>query len=227
MTTGTGTVFLWEGYCFVFVKLKNFNKHIKHKKKNYLLLNVEKTKELIVDFRKGHPCHSPLLIEDKAVEVVESIKFLGIHITNKLTWGENTTALVKRAQQRLFFLRRMRRSYLPPPILTTFYRSTIESVMTSCISVWCGSCTAADWKSLQRVVRTAEKIIGTSLPSIQDIGHKRCLSRAMSIIQDSSHPQNGLFSLLNSGRRYCSVKSRTARFCNSFFPTAIRLLNSD
>ncbi|KAF7640578.1 hypothetical protein LDENG_00033630, partial [Lucifuga dentata] len=50
--------------------------------------------------------------------------------------------------------------------------------MTNCISVWCGSCTAADWKCLQRVVRTAEKIIGTSLPSILDIGRKRCLTRA-------------------------------------------------
>ncbi|KAF7642201.1 hypothetical protein LDENG_00262540 [Lucifuga dentata] len=82
--------------------------------------------------------------------------------------------------------------------------------MTNCISVWCGSCTAADWKCLQRVVRTAEKIIGTSLPSILDIGHKRCLTRANNIIRDSTHPHHGLFSLLNSGRRFRSVRSRTA-----------------
>ncbi|KAF7646089.1 hypothetical protein LDENG_00193790 [Lucifuga dentata] len=194
--------------------------------RNNLLLNVDKTKEIIVDFRKKQPSHTPLHINNSAVEVVESTKFLGVHITDTLTWTKNTGSLVKKAQQRLHFLRRMRRSHLPPPILTTFYRSTIESIMTNCISVWCGSCTAADWKCLQRVVRTAEKIIGISLPSILDIGRKRCLTRANNIIRDSTHPHHGLFSLLNSGRRFRSVRSRTARFCNSFIPQAIRLLNS-
>lgn len=38
-------------------------------------------------------------------------------------------------------------------VLTTFYRSTREIIMKHCISVWCNSCAAADWKRLQRVVR--------------------------------------------------------------------------
>ncbi len=48
------------------------------------------------------------------------------------------------SQQRLHFLRRLKRASLPPPILTTFYRGTIESVLTSCITVWYGNCSAAD-----------------------------------------------------------------------------------
>ncbi|KAM4529197.1 uncharacterized protein V3H82_027369 [Fundulus diaphanus] len=94
---------------------------------NSLILNVEKTKEIIVDFRKNRPHHAPLLINNSAVEVVSSTKFLGVHITDNLTWTVNTTSLVKRAQKRLYFLRRMRRAHLTPPILTTFYRSTIEN----------------------------------------------------------------------------------------------------
>ena len=125
-----------------------------------------------------------------------------------------------------FFLRRMRRASLPPPILTTFYRGTIESLLTSCISVWSGSCRASDWKSLQRVVRTAEKIIGTPLPTIQDVADSRCLSRAHRILSDPTHPQHGLFSRLASGRRFRSIRCRTARLRNSYFPLAIRLLNA-
>ncbi len=49
--------------------------------------------------------------------------------------------------------------------------------------------------------------------------------RAASILKDPTHPQHGLFTLLPSGRRYRSVKCRTTRLKNSFFPTAIRLLN--
>ncbi|KAI3375358.1 hypothetical protein L3Q82_021851 [Scortum barcoo] len=37
---------------------------------------------------------------------VNNIKFLGIHITSDLTWSMNTAHLVKKAQQRLFFLLR-------------------------------------------------------------------------------------------------------------------------
>ncbi|XP_072251171.1 uncharacterized protein [Leuresthes tenuis] len=82
---------------------------------------------------------------------VKSTKFLGVNITDDLTWTTNTTALVKKAQQRLHFLRRMRRASLPPSALTTFYRGAIESILTSSLSVWYGSCYIADQKALQRV----------------------------------------------------------------------------
>ena len=77
-------------------------------KVNNLILNVDKTKEIIVDFRKNQPSHAPLLINNTVVEVVYSTKFLGVHIPDTLTWSVNTASLVKRAQQRLHFLRRIR-----------------------------------------------------------------------------------------------------------------------
>ena len=39
----------------------------------------------------------PILIDGAVVEQFESFKFLGIHITNKLTWSNNTKTVVKRA----------------------------------------------------------------------------------------------------------------------------------
>ena len=42
----------------------------------------------------------PLLIDGAVVEQVESFKFLGVHITNKLIWSKHTKAVVKRAQQK-------------------------------------------------------------------------------------------------------------------------------
>nr|XP_049579054.1 uncharacterized protein LOC125970577 [Syngnathus scovelli]XP_049579055.1 uncharacterized protein LOC125970577 [Syngnathus scovelli] len=191
-------------------------------RENSLILNEEKMKEIIVDFRKKQPHHAPLIINSSAVEVVSSTKFLGVHITEDLTWTMNTTALVKRAQKRLYFLRRMRRAHLPPPIMRTFYRSTIESILTSCLSVWCGGCTASDWKNVRRVVRTAERIIGAPLPSIQDISSQRCMSRARNIINDPSHPHHGLFSLLPSGKRFAASAAGPPGSA-----TAFSLLSSD
>ncbi|KAK3513281.1 hypothetical protein QTP70_009804 [Hemibagrus guttatus] len=80
-----------------------------------------------------------------------------------------TSSITKKAQQCRYFLRRLRKAHLPPLILTTFYRGTIESILSSCITAWFGNCTILDRKTLQRIVRTAEKIIGVSLPSITDI----------------------------------------------------------
>uniref|UniRef100_A0A8C2DCQ4 Alkylated DNA repair protein AlkB homologue 8 N-terminal domain-containing protein n=1 Tax=Cyprinus carpio TaxID=7962 RepID=A0A8C2DCQ4_CYPCA len=70
---------------------------------NNLSLNVEKTKEIVVDFRRVHTQYAPLTINGATVERVSSTKFLGVHITEDLSWTDNTAALAKKAQQRLYF----------------------------------------------------------------------------------------------------------------------------
>ncbi|XP_070408498.1 ryanodine receptor 3 [Nothobranchius furzeri] len=194
-------------------------------KVNNLSLNVDKTKEMVVDFRRIRSDHSPLSINGSSVEIVNNIKFLGVHLDKDLTWSLNTSFLYKKSQQRLFFLRRLRKAQLPPTMLTTFYRGTIESILSCCITAWFGNCAISDRKTLQRIVKTAEKIIGVSLPSIKDIYTTRCIRKATSIVADWSHPSHTLFTLLPSGRRYRSIRALTSRLCNSFFPQAIRLLN--
>ncbi len=89
---------------------------------------------------------------------------------------------------------------------------------TDCISVWHGNSSNQDYKALQRVVRLAERISGSVLPSLQDIYLKRCKSRAAKIIKNSSHSGNRLFILLPSDKRFRST---------IFFLQAIRLLNSN
>ena len=53
-------------------------------------LNVSKTKELIVDYRKRRAEQAPININGTVVERVESSKFLGVHITNELSWSKYT-----------------------------------------------------------------------------------------------------------------------------------------
>ena len=91
-------------------------------------LNVNKTKEMIVDFRKQQSVHPPIYIDGTAVFKVESFKFLGVHITGKLKWTTYTDSVVKKAQQSLFNLRRQNKCVLSPKTLTNFYRCTIESI---------------------------------------------------------------------------------------------------
>ena len=64
---------------------------------NDLSLNGSKTKELIVDYRKRRAKQAPTNIDVAVVELVESFKFLGVHIINKLSLSKNTNTVVKKA----------------------------------------------------------------------------------------------------------------------------------
>ena len=192
---------------------------------NNFSLNVIKTKEMIVVYRKKRTEHAPILIDGAVVEQVESFKFLGVHITNKLPWSNHIKTVVKREQQHLFPLRRLKRCGMGPQILKKLYSCTIESIQTSCITAWYGNCSASDHKALQWVVRTAQ-YTGPKLPAIQDLYNKRCQRKAHKIVRDSSHPSHRLFSLLPHGKWYRSTKSKTKRLLNSFYTQAIRLLNN-
>src|SRR4029434_8460405 len=137
---------------------------------------------------KSHTEHPPLTIDGAAVEPVSSTKFLGVHISEELSWAINSASLAKKAQRRLYFLRKLKRVKAPIPILNTFDRGTIESILSSCITVWGRSCTEHSRKRLQRIMNTAGKIIGAPLPPLQDIYTTRLTRKATSIASDTSHP---------------------------------------
>jgi hypothetical protein len=64
---------------------------------NNFSLNVGNAKEIIVDYGKRRAEHAPIYIDGAVVEWVESFKFLGVHITNKLSWSKHTKKILKRA----------------------------------------------------------------------------------------------------------------------------------
>ncbi len=100
---------------------------------NCLSLNVSKTKELIVDFRKRQQRpYTPLMISGTPVERVSSFKYLGVNISEDLTWTTHIQTQVKKARQRLYHLRQLRKFRVSPAILKTFYSGAIESVLSQC-----------------------------------------------------------------------------------------------
>ncbi len=63
---------------------------------NFLKLNLEKTKELIVDFRRN----KEVTIKGQQVEIVQSYKYLGAHLDSKLNRKRNCDAVFKKTQSR-------------------------------------------------------------------------------------------------------------------------------
>ncbi|KAL0147668.1 hypothetical protein M9458_057025 [Cirrhinus mrigala] len=193
---------------------------------NNLELNKLKTVEMTMDFRRNSPALPPLTIMDSTVMSVETFRFLGTTITQNLKWDNHIDLIVKKAQQRLYFLRQLRKFNLPKELLKQFYSAIIESVLCTSITVWFSSATKTDLRRLQRIVRTAERIIGTTLPTLQDLYSSRVSKRVSKIILDPSHPAHFLFELLASGRCFRARTTKTARHRKTFFPQAIHLMNS-
>ena len=192
---------------------------------NNLFLNVSKTKEMIIDFRRNKPFYEPIIIDETEVEQIDVFKFLGIYITNDLTWHFNCTELLKKARQRLYFLRVLSSFKVNKDILVNFYSCIIESIITSNILVWFGRATKRDIDLLTAVIKSAEKIILTKLPTLKDIYFKRLAKKTNLILKNNDHPAHGYFDLLPSGKRYRHFKGNK-RFVNSTFPQAVRFLNS-
>ena len=62
----------------------------------YLYLNVSKTKEMFIDFRKNQRWPKPVYIKGEAVERVDTYKYLGVVFDNKLNWKEINSVLKKK-----------------------------------------------------------------------------------------------------------------------------------
>ena len=184
---------------------------------NHLSLNVKKTKEIVVDFRKKKTKPQHIHINGTAVERVDTFKYLGVNISKDLTWDCHATAVIKKAQQRLYGLRRLKKFGLRPNTIRDFYRGTIESLLTGSFTAWYGSCTDKDRKALRRVVCTAKNITGCELLSLEDLYTQCCLNKALRIIEDPTHPHKRLFSPLKSRRvkGYKILSARTSRLRNS------------
>ena len=104
------------------------NKFVDWCERHHLKLNVTKTKEMIIDFRRSPHARPPLTIQGSAVERVHNYKYLGTTVCNSLDWSSNVTLLRKKCNQRMYFLRMMRKMHVDKTILILFYRALIESI---------------------------------------------------------------------------------------------------
>ncbi|KAK7886936.1 hypothetical protein WMY93_026557 [Mugilogobius chulae] len=147
-----------------------------------------------------------LNINGSTVERVPTYKYLGVNIAEDMKWDQHISSVVKKSRQRLYHLRKLRQFNISVELRRTFYCSTVESVLSGCLTVWYGNATERDKKALRRVVRCAERITGTTLLYPEELYKKSCVRRAQQIMADIHHPHHDLFQWLPSGRRLRSLK---------------------
>ncbi|KAK3569841.1 hypothetical protein QTP86_005854 [Hemibagrus guttatus] len=80
------------------------------------------------DGKKERNYQTPVINKSPVVRV-DSFRYLGVNITQDLSWSCNINTVVKKAQQRLYHLRCLRDFRLPSKVLRNFYSCTIESIL--------------------------------------------------------------------------------------------------
>ncbi|KAI3368909.1 hypothetical protein L3Q82_025424 [Scortum barcoo] len=145
-------------------------------RQNNLCINVKKTKEMIVDFRRGRHLPSPL------------------YIGGTLRWKWSPASPGAQAQ-RLYFLRRLRRTglgSLSPDLLLQMCGGERPVLLHHRVARQLlggreeGSAEGGEEAAAQRTV-------GCSLPTTTDIYTSRCRKRASCIMKDPTHTAHELF----------------------------------
>ncbi|XP_078810605.1 uncharacterized protein LOC144994967 [Oryzias latipes] len=195
---------------------------------NHLLLNTSKTKELILDFKRSSPSQSPVNIQGSDIEVVDTFKYLGVHLNNRLDWSNNTDALYRRGQSGIHLLRRLRSFGVCRQLLRTFYDTVVASVVLYGVVCWAGGSAGRSLKRLNKLVRKAGSVLGCTLESIEEVADRRMLAKLTSIMDNPSHPLHQTVEALTSSfsTRLLHPQCKKERYRRSFLPTAIRLYNT-
>ncbi|KAI3367896.1 hypothetical protein L3Q82_026726, partial [Scortum barcoo] len=185
---------------------------------NHLQLNTSKTKELVIDFGRSRPRPRPVLLEGAEVEAVDSYRYLGLWLDNKLDWTTHTSHLYGKTQNRLYFLRRLRSFNICSKLLQMFYQSVVASVLFYTVVCWGGSISKKDTSRLDKLIRRAGSVVGMKLDSLVTVAESRTLDKLLDIMDNASHPLHTVISNQRSlfSERLLLPKCRTNRLKNSF-----------
>ena len=82
-----------------------------------------------ISFTKSQQEFEPILINGDALEVVDSLKLLGLSISNDLTWNIHINEILKKASKRLYFWVQLKRAKVIRTDLGLFYSSCIKLIM--------------------------------------------------------------------------------------------------
>ena len=192
---------------------------------SYLQINVSKTKDMFIDFRRQAHSQEALTIKGQTIEQVTSYKYLGTVIDSTLNFDLNCEAVCKKGHQRLHCLRKLSSFNIDKTMMSLFYCAFIESILTFSLASWFGNISLKNKNSLNKIVKWSGKLIGEPQPNMEALYTKLLQRLSKSVQNENTHPLNSVFQLLPSRQRLKVPQSRTNLYRNSFVPAAIIYMN--
>ena len=124
-----------------------------------MMINENKTKTMFFNYTDKYKFTSRLKLNNENVEVIDSTRLLGTILTDDLKWDSNTSSIVKKANARMELLRRVASFGTPVDDLKNIYILFIRSMLEQSATVWHSSLTEENASDLERVQKSAVKVI--------------------------------------------------------------------
>lgn len=201
--------------------------------RNKFQLNESKCKEIRISFARCQPQFDPIYINDHEIEVVETVKLLGLNISSDLKWTYHVSVIVKKASTRLYFLRQLKRANIAEKDLANFYITCIRPITEYACPVFHNGLSKYLSIDLERIQKRALRIIypfvsyadalkRCDLPSLYDRRDALTIKLFKEISYDPNHKLNHLLPEANR----CPVNLRNRRKFNVPICKTNRLKNS-
>ena len=229
------------------LKSQEYINEIKHwTEKQKMILNQKKTKVMIFNFTDNYKFTTRLTMNQENIEVVNKAKLLGVIISDDLKWDENTSYLVKKANARMELLRRVASFTTSIEDKKNIYVLYVRSILEQSSVVWSSSITQDNSDDLERVQKSAVRIIlgknfdkyedalmRVDLETLKDRREvlstnfaKKCLdnekTKSMFQLREKTHRMNA------RNEEHFEVNfAHTERLKNSAIPYMQRILNLD
>ena len=126
---------------------------------NKMKIKYDKTKLMVFNPGRAKDFMPRFNFNDREIEVVDEYKLLGVILRSDLSWNSNTNYMVKRANKKLWSLKRLKRLGANSKDLTDVYIKQIRSLLEFSVPVWHSSLTEEDKMKIERVQKSAFSII--------------------------------------------------------------------
>ena len=199
-----------------------------------MLFNPCTTKDFMPDLR----------LDGTELEVVDSIRLLGIIVQSDMKWKSNTENLVTKSNRKLWMIRRLKFLGAGRDDLVDIYVKHVRSILELAAPAWQGTITQSERIDLERVQKSALHIIlgeeyisysqALNLTGLQNLELRRqklCLKFAKRAESHWKHkrwfkPNSTQVNTRQHKTKYTSVQFRHTRFKNSPISYLTSLLNT-
>ena len=124
-----------------------------------MMLNPKKTKNMIFNFTNKYKFSTRLKIDEETIETVPNTRLLGTIIEENLSWDLNTANVVTKANASMQILRRVASFGASDSDMKDIYILFVRSLLEQSATVWHSSLSQQNISDLERVQKTALKII--------------------------------------------------------------------
>ena len=152
-------------------------------------MKINKLKTKVMKFSRNTKFDFPLEVsfsDNKNLEVIKSVKLLGLVISESLSWEENTDYICKKARKKIWILRGMKISGLSQSQLVDAYQKEARLILELAVPVWSSGITIEQSTQIKRVQKSAlAAILGSEYQSygkaLKNLGIQRLTVRRESV----------------------------------------------